>query len=119
MDIVERLRDHLQQINAYENNLCDEAADEIERLRDLVKKWQALEKEAAMYVEGVICVRSAHFTGEEPYVGWLGLGKALTKDYDDMERMREALKSISKIPNSESAYGIIQVFVDDALKEKK
>ena len=38
---------------------------------------------------------------------------------DEIERMREALKSISKIPNSESAYGIIQVFVDDALKEKE
>jgi hypothetical protein len=38
---------------------------------------------------------------------------------DEIERLREALKSISKIPNSESAYGIIQVFVDDALKEKE
>lgn len=37
----------------------------------------------------------------------------------EIERLREALKSISKIPNSESAYGIIQVFVDDALKEKE
>ena len=38
---------------------------------------------------------------------------------EEIERLREALKSISKIPNSESAYGIIQVFVDDALKEKE
>jgi hypothetical protein len=38
---------------------------------------------------------------------------------DEIERLREALKSISKIPNSESAYGIIQTFVDDALKGKE
>ena len=46
-------------------------------------------------------------------------GTLLNKAADEIERLREALKSISKIPNSESAYGIIQVFVDDALKEKE
>ena len=88
----------------------DKQDAEIERLRDLVTKWQALEKEAAMYVEGVICVRSAHFTGKEPYVGWLGLGKALTKDYDDMKRMREALKkvlSVQPIKGDEGSTDII------------
>lgn len=34
---------------------------------------------------------------------------------DEIERLQEALKIISKIPNSESAYGIIQTFVVDAL----
>jgi hypothetical protein len=38
---------------------------------------------------------------------------------DEIERLREALKSISKIPNSESAYSIIQTFVIDALNEKE
>jgi hypothetical protein len=38
---------------------------------------------------------------------------------DEIERLREALQSIKKVPNSEAAYGIIQVFVDDALKEKE
>ena len=37
----------------------------------------------------------------------------------EIERLREALQSIKKIPNSETAYAIIQTFVDDALKEKK
>jgi len=36
----------------------------------------------------------------------------------EIERLREALQSIKKVPNSEAAYGIIQVFVDDALKDK-
>lgn len=44
---------------------------------------------------------------------------ALDRGITEIERLREALKSISKIPNSEAAYGIIQVFVDDALKEKE
>jgi len=35
------------------------------------------------------------------------------------ERLREALQIIKTIPNSEAAYGIIQTFVDDALKEKE
>jgi hypothetical protein len=43
----------------------------------------------------------------------------LIKVQKENARLREALKSISKIPNSESAYGIIQTFVDDALKEKE
>ena len=38
---------------------------------------------------------------------------------DEIERLREALQSIKKIPNSEAAYGITQTFVDDALKEKE
>lgn len=37
----------------------------------------------------------------------------------ERDGLREALKSIKKIPNSEAAYGIIQTFVDDALKEKE
>lgn len=37
----------------------------------------------------------------------------------EIERLREALQSIKKVPNSEAAYGIIKVFVDDALKEKE
>ena len=37
----------------------------------------------------------------------------------EIERLREALQSIKKIPNSETAYAIIQTFVDDALKDKE
>jgi len=47
------------------------------------------------------------------------IGKMSHEAADEIERLREALKSISKIPNSESAYGIIQTFVDDALKGKE
>jgi hypothetical protein len=50
------------------------------------------------------------------------LEKLITRE-DELEaenaRLREALQSIKTIPNSEAAYGIIQTFVDDALKEKE
>jgi len=43
----------------------------------------------------------------------------LIKMQKENARLREALQSIKKVPNSEAAYGVIQVFVDDALKEKE
>ena len=44
---------------------------------------------------------------------------ALDKGIEEIKRLREALQSIKKVTNSEAAYGIIQVFADDALKEKE
>ena len=41
------------------------------------------------------------------------------KQAEEIRMLREALQSIRKIPNSEAAYGIIQTFVDDALKENE
>ena len=52
------------------------------------------------------------FYGNEP----TGL---MNEAADEIERLREALQSIKKIPNSETAYAIIQTFVDDALKDKE
>ena len=37
----------------------------------------------------------------------------------ERDGLREVLQSIKKIPNSEAAYGVIQTFVDDALKDKQ
>ena len=63
---------------AYERGKAD-AKSEIEKLRKL-------DREAATYVEAVICMRSMHFTGEPPYIGWKGLGKALNEDYNDRDK---------------------------------
>ena len=59
-----------------------------------------LDREAATHVETLICMRTA-FTGEPPYVGWKGLGKALTEALDERDtladqvrRMRGALEEI-------------------------
>lgn len=64
----------------------DKGAAEIERLR-------ALDREAAEYVESVICMRT-DFTGDPPYVGWKGLGLALTQALDERDRLRAALQEM-------------------------
>lgn len=64
------------------------APEDIHMLVRLVRHWRRLETEAAKHVESVICMRSHHFTGDQPYVGWKGLGVALNQDYDELERLR-------------------------------
>lgn len=68
----------------------------LEAERDKLRK---LDEEAATHVETVICMRTG-FTGEPPYVGWKGLGLALTEALDerdslraDLERAREAFNA--------------------------
>ena len=60
---------------------------EYEALRAEVEKWKQLDREAATYVESVICLKSNRFTGNPPYVGWKGLGLALKEDYDELARL--------------------------------
>lgn len=84
--IEERLRQYVTarggpQIENDAWNMMLEAADEIERLRQR-------DTEAAEYVESVICMRT-HFTGEEPYVGWKGLGLALREALDERDFLRK------------------------------
>jgi hypothetical protein len=55
-------------------------------------------------------------TGETP-AEWIQ--NAAIEAADEIERLREALEDISKIPRSENAYGIIQVFARAALEEGK
>lgn len=49
-----------------------------------------LDREAATHVESVLCLRT-HFTGEPPYVGWKGLGLALTETLDELDTLRRAI----------------------------
>jgi len=57
---------------------------QLDGANEKIEQMNAIDREAAEHVESVICMRSAHFTGEDPYVGWKGLGLALTQDYDDL-----------------------------------
>jgi hypothetical protein len=58
---------------------------DVDRIYKTCLRWRKLETEAAKYVESVICLRSNRFTGNQPYVGWKGLGLALREDYDELE----------------------------------
>lgn len=60
--------------------------------------------------------KNARFISEQDFFSHMMF--EIVKNRKEIERVREALQSIKKVPNSEAAYGIIQVFVDDALKEK-
>lgn len=79
--------------------LLEDAAAEIDML-------QALDREAATYVETVIATRT-NFTGEPPYVGWKGLGLALTEALDELDLLRR-----ERIVNSAVRYGGV-VFIAD------
>lgn len=52
--------------------------------------------QGAAKVEEIICLRSQTFTGEPPYVGWEGLAKALTEDYNELQILKEVVKEGSR-----------------------
>lgn len=93
-DLVERLRtvhapgNFLRMSDMVEllNKERAEAAAELEKLRVDVARLQKLDEGAAK-VEAIICMRSWHFTGKPPYVGWEGLAKALSEDYGALEAL--------------------------------
>lgn len=66
----------------------DEIAPLIREAISTIRKLRRLDQEASEYVESVIALRT-HFTGEEPYVGWKGLGLALTEELDALKAYRE------------------------------
>lgn len=59
----------------------------IRELEGALDKAEKLDREAATYVESVICMRT-RFTGEPPYVGWKGLGLALREELDELDMLR-------------------------------
>lgn len=73
-----------------------ELADMLENLLTEREKLVALDKEAAAFVETVICLRT-DFTGEAPYTGWKGLGMALTEALDERDELRDFRKKAIKL----------------------
>lgn len=63
---------------------------ENERLNAHIGKLRAEIIEAQEYVELPIVMRT-HFTGDEPYVGWKGLGRALEEVLDERDAAKKAL----------------------------
>lgn len=56
-------------------------------------KWRRLDTEASTHVESVIFMRT-HFTGDKPYVGWKGLGLALTEALDERDELRAQVMAL-------------------------
>lgn len=47
--------------------------------------------QAQIHCEGPIALRT-HFTGEPPYVGWEGLGKAMEEVFDERDALQKKVK---------------------------
>lgn len=83
-------------------------ADYLSRLDSERKRLRQLDKEAATYVESVICLRT-DFTGEtEETSGWKGLGAALTDALDERDALRAEVLRLKQIAKEK---------VDRTLKE--
>ena len=66
------------------------AERERDEARKRVETLERMDREAATHVESVIAMRTA-FSGDEPYVGWKGLGLALNEALDERDALREQL----------------------------
>ena len=75
---------------------------DIRWLVERVELLERLDSEASTHVESTICMRTS-FTGEPPYVGWKGLGLALTEALDDRDQMRSALDWIARNVDEKTA----------------
>ena len=72
--------------------------------RDALRK---LDSEAATHVESVIVMRTG-FTGDPPYVGWKGLGLALTEALDERDaRGAELAEAVELLKLSEEHWNRI------------
>jgi hypothetical protein len=67
------------------------------------------DNEAAKYVESVIVMRTG-FTGEPPYVGWKGLGLALTEHLDDLEAQLAEARELLQELEASSFHGDLYAF---------
>lgn len=63
---------------------------ERDEARERAERFEKLDCEAATHVESVIAMRTG-FTGDPPYVGWKGLGLALTEALDKRDAAEAAL----------------------------
>lgn len=79
-------------INSFKNNEEVEPHTIIDFLERLDKErimLRSMDREAAKYVESVICLRT-DFDGETE-TGWKGLGAALTRALDERDSFRKSL----------------------------
>lgn len=82
-ELVDRLHRRVDYFE--EDTLAKDALEHIERLELQNMRLETEVSEASRYVESVIVMRTG-FTGNPPYVGWKGLGLALTEYLDELEQ---------------------------------
>lgn len=63
---------------------------ELVKTTQQLERFRKLDREAGTYVESPIVMRT-NFTGNAPYVGWKGLGKALTEALDERDALQIAV----------------------------
>jgi hypothetical protein len=64
-------------------------------LKRRIEELGRMDREAAEYVESVICMRTG-FNGEPPYVGWKGLGLALREALDERDELRREVEQVRR-----------------------
>ncbi len=69
--------------------------DELARAKRRIAELERLDREAATYVESVVAMRT-RFSGEPPYVGWKGIGLALTEALDERDALRREVAELRK-----------------------
>lgn len=80
-------------------------------LEDERDKWRDMDTQAATHVETVIAMRTG-FTGDAPYVGWKGLGLALTEALDERDALKAELAearnaALDEVASESFEYGSI------------
>jgi ElaB/YqjD/DUF883 family membrane-anchored ribosome-binding protein len=68
---------------------------EVKSLRAEVEQLLERDRQAATHVESVLVMRTG-FTGEPPYIGWIGLGIALNEALDERDRLRAEVARLTK-----------------------
>lgn len=86
-DLTDR-RGIRQEYDQFDEDIIEEINETLDAIIDNklkpLRKFEKLDQEAATYVETPIVMRT-NFTGDAPYVGWKGLGLALTEALDERD----------------------------------
>ena len=72
---------------------ADVTSDVVLSLLGHIAQMEAIDSQAATYVESVICMRT-DFTGDAPNTGWKGIGMALGEALDERDVLRDRLAAI-------------------------
>jgi hypothetical protein len=89
---IPQFLDRIEKLKGSDGGLAALTLDDANSLFDIAKRFFELDCQAASQVESVICMRTG-FTGEPPYVGWRGLGLALTEAFDARDQLADAIRA--------------------------